>query len=288
MKLFIEFILIPWSGIFARFPRKLQFFCAQILGCIWFDIIRLRRKLIIANLTQAFPDWSRAKKISVGRKSVQHLCLSFFEYLIIYNYKPEMHKKYFEIHGNEVIDEQLKKGKGALLMTLHLGAIDFALLGFSGFGYKINATLKRIKNESIDQFVNDMRAKNKIKFIADRKNPFDIFRALKNNETVIFVMDQHMGKPHGIQVDFFGKKAWTAAGLAAFAMKTQMPVITIYNFRREDGKIEIGVLDPIELEVHSDREQTIKVMTQKYNDALEKVICMHPEQWLWVHRRWKD
>lgn len=288
MKFFINYILIPLSGVFSSLSRKGQFACAKILACLWFDIVRFRRKLIINNLSIAFPDWTMDKKVSVGRQSIQHLCLSFFEYMIIYNYDPKTHPQYFDIKNKNIIDEQLKKGKGALLMTLHMGAIDLALVGFTGFGYKVSATLKRIKDVHIDKFVNDMRDKNGIKFIADRKNPFDIFRALKNNECVVFVMDQHMGKPHGIQVDFFGKKAWTAAGLAAFAMKTQMPVIPLYNFRRDDGKIAMDVLEPIELEVNSDREQNIRVMTQKYNDALEKIIRLHPEQWLWVHRRWKD
>lgn len=288
MKLFISLILIPASSIFVNLSRRAQFFCAQILGCIWFDVIRLRRKVAIDNLTVAFPDWPMSKKVSVARKSVQHLCLSFFEYMIIYKYKPEYLNQYFDIHNKKKIDDQLAKGKGALLMTLHMGAIDFALLGFSGFGYKVNATLKKIQNEPIDKFVNELRAKHGIKFIADRRNPFDIFRALKNNETVMFVMDQYMGAPHGIPVKFFGKTAWTAAGLSAFSMKTQMPVIPVYNFRREDGKIEINALDPIELEVIEDREQNIKVMTQKYNDALEKIVRLHPEQWLWIHKRWKS
>lgn len=288
MKLFINYILIPASALFIKLPRESQWKWANALAFLWFDVIRLRRKMMIANIAVAFPDWSYEKRVSVARQSIQHLCFSFLEYLIIYHYKPEYLDQYFEIKNRHIVDDQLKKGKGALLMTLHLGAIDFALVGYSGFGYKVNATLKRINDVHIDKFVNDLRAKNNIKFIADRKNPFDIFRAIKNNEVVVFVMDQHMGKPHGIPVEFFGKKAWTAAGLAAFSMKTQLPVIPIYNFRRDDGKVVINTLDPIELEVHEDREQNIKIMTQKYNDALEKIVRLHPEQWLWVHKRWKD
>lgn len=288
MKFFINFIFKPFSGLFASLPYKLQFLVAQMMGILWFDLIRLRRKLIIQNISVAYPDWTLEKKISVGRQSIQHLCMSFLEYMLIYQYNDSKMDEYFEAKNLEPVRNQLKKGKGALTMTLHMGAIDFALVGFSASGFKVNATLKRINNEPVDKFVNELRAKNGIKFIADRKNPFDIFRALKNNETLIFVMDQHMGKPHGIQVDFFGKKAWTAAGLAAFAMKTEMPVIPIYNFRRADGKIAIDTMDPIELEVTDGREQTIRVMTQKYNDAIEKIIRLHPEQWLWVHRRWKD
>lgn len=288
MKLFINFIFIPLSAAFSRLSRRQQFFIAQVLGTLVFDIFRIRRKVAIQNLGIAFPEWSLSKRTSVARLSVQHLILSFLEYMIIYHYQKDTRDQHFEISNKHIIDEQLAKGKGALLMTLHMGAIDFALVGFAGFGYKINATLKRIKDESIDKFVNELRAKHNIKFLADRRNPFDIFRALKNNECVIFVMDQHMGSPHGIPVEFFGHKAWTAAGLAAFSMKTQMPVIPLYNFRREDGKICIDVLGPVELEVTEDREQNIKVMTQKYNDAIEKIIRLHPEQWLWVHKRWKN
>ena len=287
MKIFINFIFIPLSAAFSKLSRRGQFFIAQVLGVLVFDILRIRRQVAIKNIGLAFPDWPMEKKVSVARQSVQHLLLSFLEYMIIYHYKKDSRDKYFEISNKEIVDAQLAKGKGALLMTLHMGAIDLALVGFAGFGFKVNATLKRIKNKSIDKFVNDLRAEHNIKFIADRRNPFDIFRAIKNNECVIFVMDQYMGPPHGIPVEFFGYKAWTAAGLSAFSMKTQMPVIPLYNFRRDDGKICIDVLDPVELEVTSDREQNIKVMTQKYNDALEQIVRRHPEQWLWVHKRWK-
>jgi KDO2-lipid IV(A) lauroyltransferase len=288
MNFFINYIFIPFSRIFSKLGRRSQFMVAQVLGAIWFDILRVRRQMVINHLTIAFPDWPISKKISVGRQSVQHLCMSFLEYMVIYNYKPEQLKDYFEILNSDKINEQLKKGKGAMLMTLHLGAIDFAMLGFAGLGYKLNATSKDIKNKAADDFLQGVRAKYGVTSLRDRRNPFIIFKALKNNEVIIFVMDQFMGHPHGIPVEFFGKRAWTAAGLAAFSIKTQQPVIPVYNFRRDDGKVVINALDPIELEVGDDREQNIKVMTQKYNDTLEKIIRLHPEQWLWLHRRWKE
>lgn len=288
MKFFLNFIFIPVSGVFSKLPRRAQFFCAQVMGCLWFDVLRVRRKVVLSNLSIAFPEWPLKKKISVGRKSVQHLCFSFLEYMVIYNYKPEQYNDFFVVQNLDRIDNQLKKGKGVLLATLHMGAIDLALLGFAGKGYKLNATSKDIKNKATDDFLQNLRVKFGIKSLKDRRNPFVIFRALKDNEAVIFVLDQFMGRPHGIPVKFFGQTAWTAAGLAAFSMKTQQPVIPIYNFRRDDGKVVINTLEPIELEVAEDREQNIRIMTQKYNDALEKIVRMHPEQWLWLHRRWKE
>lgn len=288
MKFFLHFIFIPFSLIFTALPRSTQWFLAKILGCIWFDVLRVRRQMVINHLSLAFPDWPLDKKVSVGRKSVQHLCYSFLEYMILVNYRQEDRARYFEVTSRQHIDDQLAKGKGALLVSLHLGSIDLAVLGFASLGFRINITSKEIRNEVIAEFVQKLRARFNIVTLKDRRNPFLIFRALKDNEAVIFIMDQFMGAPHGIPVKFFGHKAWTAAGLAAFAIKTEQRVIPIYNFRRDDGMVVIGSLDPIELEVGPDREQNIKVMTQKYNDALEKIIRMHPEQWLWLHRRWKE
>jgi Kdo2-lipid IVA lauroyltransferase/acyltransferase len=288
MSFLIKAIFTPLSWFYSNLPRGVQILCADILGVIWFDVFRIRRKVILENLTLAFPDWEKKKKVSVGRKSVQSLCLAFCEYLILIQFEENQLQDYFEIENKNRIDEQLQSGKGALLMSLHLGTIDLALAAVNYFGYKVNATQKKIKTECIEQFIGQLRSKHGIKSIADRRNPFDIFRALKNNEALFFVMDQFMGRPHGIPVKFFGHTAWTAAGLAAFALKTKMAVIPIYNFRRDDGKIVIKTLEPIELEVQEDREQTISVMTQKYNDALEKIVRMYPEQWLWMHRRWKS
>jgi KDO2-lipid IV(A) lauroyltransferase len=103
-----------------------------------------------------------------------------------------------------------------------------------------------------------------------------------------------MGKPYGVRTSFFGKPAGTAYGLALFHMKTKSPVVPVYTYEGQDGKIHIIVESPVKSEVQSKeqeevqtREQTLVELTQRYTDKLESIVRRYPEHWMWVHRRWK-
>jgi len=182
----------------------------------------------------------------------------------------------------------LQKKEGVLVLSLHLGTIDLAPASLALLGYPLSITLKEIKNETINTFIDQVRRSKGVRPLADRRNPFEIFRAIKRGDLTVFVMDQYMGNPHGIEITFFGLPAGTASGLAGFSMKTQLPVIPMYNFRREDGKVYVCSLPPIYPETISDNfDENIRYNTQKYNDIIEKIVKKHPDQWMWVHRRWK-
>ncbi len=283
---FIKIILTPICFIFSILPRWSQEACANFLGIIWFDVIRLRRRVVLENLDLAFPHWEKEKKIQIGRKSIQNLCLSFLEYLLVFRFRPEWKDRFFKIQGFEGVDKELQKGHGVLMVSLHLGAIDFAMLGYLSFGYKMAITSKRINNKIFDELLMEKRKKEGITVIEDRRNPFAIFRALKDNKCLVFIIDQFMGIPYGIPVKFFGQTAWTAAGPAAFSLKTNLVVYPVYNYRK-NGQIILQAEEPIPVEIVGDHEQNIKHMTQKYNDRLEEIIRKYPEQWMWVHKRWK-
>ena len=105
-----------------------------------------------------------------------------------------------------------------------------------------------------------------------------------------FVLDQHMGRPFGVQTQFFGRPAGTAYGLALFQMKTERPVIPVYNYLSNDGKIHIVAEAPFEYRpelADKEREQTLVELTQSYTDKIEEIVRRYPDQWMWIHRRWK-
>ena len=119
------------------------------------------------------------------------------------------------------------------------------------------------------------------------RTPFEVLKAIGKNECVIFVLDQFMGKPYGIENTFFGRKTGTAYGLALFAIKTGSPVLPLYTYRDEKLRTHMVFLEEIPLEKIEDRDLQIKVMTQKYTDKIEEIVRQKPGQWMWVHRRWK-
>lgn len=122
-----------------------------------------------------------------------------------------------------------------------------------------------------------------------RKTPFEILRAIKDNEIVFFVNDQFMGRPYGVEVEFFGKKTGAAFGLAVFYTKTQSPIVPIYAFEGDDGKLHVKIDSEIEVDhlIREDREQTYALMTQEFTHILERIVRKHPSDWMWIHRRWK-
>ena len=99
-----------------------------------------------------------------------------------------------------------------------------------------------------------------------------------------------MGKPYGVATRFFGKETGTAYGLALFALKTKAPVVPIYSFVDDQGKIHLRCLEALDLSPFEGRErdEVMTEMTQMFNNVLESVVRKHPDQWMWIHRRWKE
>lgn len=274
------------------FPRKFLKILGWPLGFLWFDLFRFRRQVVIQNLTIAFPDWDEKRKVRTGRKSVYMLMENFFEFFLI----PQIDEKWLEknvvFEGLAHLDEALLQKKGVYLLSLHLGHGDMMASCLARKGYRVSIITKFFKNEFLNKVWFGVRGAQGVNCIPPHgeKTPFMILKALKIGGLVGFVLDQHMGRPYGVQTKFFGKPAGTAYGLALFHMKTKSPVVPIYNFEGDDGKIHIVAESPLfydhELE-EKDREQTLVELTQRYTDKLEQIVRKYPEHWMWVHRRWK-
>lgn len=263
-------------------------FLGALVGHLWFDILRIRRDVIDSNLQLAFPDWDEKKRIQVGRESCKNMGRGFIEYFIMPFLNEKNFDKYFTDKGWENYLKAKEEGKGVMILSLHLGSYDLLSAYLAHKGMPIHLISKEMKLEWLNDLWFGLRKSKGIKFISDRKAKFDIIKALKRKEVVTFVIDQFTGPPIGIESSFFGKKTGSPKGLALFHAWTKAPVIPLYNYRLPNNKIQMEVLEPVELELQEDRDQTVAIMTQKYNNILEEIIREHPEQWLWVHKRWKE
>lgn len=275
------------SFILYCLPNRLRYLGGDFIGILWFDILRIRRKIIFANLERAFPGIELKTKIRIGRSSCRGMGWAFMDYFIMpYLTKENLHN-YVETRGLEYLEEELNKGNGVLFLGLHLGSYDLIAVALGVLGYPLNLISKEFNYKWLNEVWFGLRKSKGVGFISDRKSTFDIFRALKNNEIVTFVLDQYMGTPLGIKTNFFSHPTGTAKSLAMFADKSKATCLPIYNYRNAQGKIILVVEPAIPFEVKEDREASVFYMTQKYNDYLEGLVRRYPEQWLWVHRRWK-
>ncbi|MGE0633838.1 MAG: lysophospholipid acyltransferase family protein [Pseudobdellovibrionaceae bacterium] len=284
-----KFLYHIFSWPFFVLPARVRYFFGDCIGILWFDILRLRRKIVLDNIKIVFPNSTENQRVTMGRQSLFHVGRSFMEFLTL----PQLDKKWAEqnvvIVDAEKVREYEKKKEGILFLSLHLGNGDMACAMLATLGYKLHLISKKFKVKWLNDYWFGVRQQMGTHFIEahGKRTSFDILKALSKGEHVIFVLDQYMGRPEGIPTQFFGRRTGTAYGMALFHAKTKAPVIPIYTMRGEDLKTYIYFGDEIKLEDRGDRDETIRYMTEKYNRALEEIILKKPEQWMWVHRRWK-
>lgn len=289
--------LIGWyfkilSFIVSSLPRPIRNAIGDAIGLLWFDVFRIRRQVAIENVGIAFPEASVTARTRIARESLRHMGRTLIEYCQFPFFKASDVNDHFEIEGAENVENALKGGKGAIFLTLHLGNGDFAIAALSRMGWPVNLISKEFKARWLNDLWFGMRRKHGTRFISPERSSFEILRALKRNEIVIFVLDQFMGPPVGVRTKFFGKETGTAAGCALMAERTKTPVIPCYTYRRGDGKAVIVFEAPFSAQDRypddSLSAKNVAVMTQLYTDKIESIVRRYPGQWMWIHRRWKE
>lgn len=286
-----------WTRVFSLslalsfwiFPLRLRWALGVFLGRLWFDVFKIRRFTILKNLSIAFPEDSKEQRLKIARASTNHICYNFVEFCLM----PFMNRQWLEsnvvFHGLENYVRAQECGRGVLMLSLHLGNGDVGLAALSIKGLKVNSISKKFKNRFANEFWFGVRERMGTRFLEPHGSnlAFDILKACRRKENVVFVIDQFMGKPYGIETTFFGRRTGTAYGLALFAMKTNAPVVPVYTYRDAQFRTHVVFEEEIRVEKIEDKDLQIRVMTQKYNDRLESIVRQHREQWMWIHRRWK-
>jgi KDO2-lipid IV(A) lauroyltransferase len=268
-------------------PLRGQLWLGDAIGFLWFDVLRIRRQVAIENLTRAFPDWPMEQKVRVARASVYHLGRTFIEFLRIPALQPKDWLQHFVIEGREHLDAALKKNKGAFLLTAHIGNGDWATVGLALHGIPIHIITKEFRSAFLNRLWFDTRRRFGTQYIPDRQSSLTILKLLKQNTAIAFMLDQFLGPPIGIETEFFGHKTGTPMGLALLAGRAGAAVVPTITRRLPDGRTCITFQAEIPFVEYSNKEETIQRMTQVYCDRIEDWVRKYPEQWMWVHRRWK-
>ena len=289
MRLWTKWFVKAISFSVWLIPLRLRWGIGVFLAWLWFDVLRLRRYTVMRNLQIAFPQWPDEKKYEVARKSMRYLCYTLPEFLALPMLsKKDIGKKIF-YHGEENYEKALTKRKGVLMLSLHIGNGDMGISSIAMKGIPAHLITKKFSNKIANEIWFGIRGSQGAQFIDPHgaKIAFEILTACKKNESVVFVIDQFMGKPYGIETTFFGKKTGTAKGLALFASRTEAPVIPVYTYRDDQLNTHVVFEPEIPMIENEDRDLQIQQMTQIYNNKVQELVERHPEQWMWVHRRWK-
>ena len=284
MNVLISFVF----RVFALLPNFLAVALGKFLGFI-LRIVGFRKKLIKENLKIARESFPDGYPKGFSKKIYRHFGLLFVEVLRQGFMNEKKFNKLFEVHGLENLDEALAAGKGVMSVSGHLGNWEFSVAHLAQLGYDIRLVVKDMKGVDNDFVYGLMRGRKGVGWIYKRKSVGEIFKAFKQNASVGFVVDQKCGEKEGVLVNFFGKPAYAYAGLYVLAKKKDAKVLPVYSWRDEnDLKHHVKILPAIDFIETGDTQEDIRVNTQNYVTIIENAIKEHPEQWIWMHNRWKN
>ena len=203
-------------------------------------------------------------------------------------YTAENTKGWLRTEGLENYLAAKERGKGVLVVTGHLGAWELSSFYHSLMGYPMGMVIRRLDNRKLDAFVNGIRCLHGNKVLHKDDFARGLLTAMRHGETVGILMDTNMRPPQGAFVEFFGQQACTATGLARVARKTGAAVLPGFVlWEPSEKKYVLHFGEEIEAPHTDDADADVMAATQLCTSAIESWIRRAPDQWLWIHRRWK-
>lgn len=286
MILFLKIV----SRILNLIPDSILNLISRALAWFFYEVIRFRRKIIEENLALAFGSEKKSDELSkIAAANYLHYAKVIFEILRSFTWTKNQYLSKTVLKGKENLEPLMNSKRGGVFLGNHLGNWEFAISTVAVHGVPVDVVVKKSKSSLGQKFLDCYRNRFGIGIFFETRSVKEIFSSINSGRFTGFVLDQFMGPPIGVPVNFFGKQAGTAAGLALFCEKRDLPIFPAYNYRDSEGKM-VTVIEP-QVEyglLAEDRDTRIYQRTQTYNDMMERIIRKHPEQWLWLHRRWKE
>jgi KDO2-lipid IV(A) lauroyltransferase len=275
------------SFILRPLPRAVVLALGRLLGGVYARFDRRHVAVAIDNLRHAFPDWDDARLQRTARDVYRHFGLVILDLVWMQDRTRETILGIVSFAGAENVEAALRPGKGFICATGHLGNWEVHAVGH-GFAFATAAVVGRpLDNPALDARLVRFRSSSGNAAISKRRALPDILRFLRANKPVAILMDQNVQEDDGVFVTFFGRPASTTPVAAAIAAKTGCAIVPGHSVLQPDGRYLVTYEPPLFFEDRGDRKADIARLTQDLTLRVEAWVREHPEQWLWIHRRWK-
>lgn len=278
----------------TKLEQQIKALPVSISGRFIYNFLPYRRRLVLANIDQVFDNQlNLSQKKYLAKAYYSHIAKSIKEALRLRFMSEKKLRDQVEVIGHENMLNVVAQNKGVLVVTGHFGNWEFAPLGgvlnFKEFKGQFHFIRRTLRFKALERLMFKRYYQAGLNVIPKKNSLEQVCVALENNHAVIFVLDQHASLVNrdGIAVEFFGKKAGTYRSLAMLARNTGVPVIPAAGYRLPNGKHVLEFHDPIPWKDYETTQESLYQNTLAYNQALEKIILKHPEQWNWMHKRWK-
>jgi len=240
------------------------------------------------NLEMALPELSAEERDEILRGVLRHLGWQLVEFCRMARYTRENTSEWIRTEGLNHYQAAKIRGKGVLVVTGHLGAWELSSFYHSLTGHPMSMVIRRLDNRRLDEFVNGIRCMHGNRVLHKDDFARGLLSSMRKGETVGILMDTNMTPPQGVFVKFFGRQACTASGLARVALKTGAAVLPGFMvWEPKEGRYVLHFGKELVFARTGNAEADILAATQRCTQAIESWIRRYPDQWLWIHRRWK-
>jgi Kdo2-lipid IVA lauroyltransferase/acyltransferase len=285
----LEFVLV-WAAVklLSLPPRSIARRMGAFIGRLALLLTPRLAGVGDLNLRLAFPEKSTVERQQILRQLYRNLGWLLAEFCQMPRYTPETTRSFIRYEGLEHYLAARDEGKGVLILTGHLGAWELSSFYHSLMGYPMSIVIRRLDNPLVDSLVNHIRCLHGNQVLHKDDFARGLLASMRRGETVGILMDTNMTPPQGSFVDFFGQPACTGSGLARIAMKTGarvLPGFLLWQEATQQYVLRFGA--PLCLAASGDVEADVLANTALFTKVIEDYIRQYPDQWLWVHRRWK-
>jgi len=278
------------AAVFHMFPIDLNLKTARLMGGIWYRVMARHRERARDHLRAAYGSRLSQRRIdAIALRSMQQMTMMAVECLFTPRLINEWTwSRYVQLKGIDQAVEVLLRRQGAILVTGHYG--NWELVGFTlaALGFPLVAVMRPLDNPYLNRYLMAIRARRGLDLLYKKGASQSAGEILSSGRILAFIADQNAGRK-GLFVDFFGRRASTYKSIGLLAIQHQVPILVGYARRTgERFQYEVGCNRVIRPDDWAGREDPLLWITQEYTRAIEEFVRQEPEQYLWIHRRWKS
>lgn len=261
-------------------------------GKVFYYLFPFRRGVVYRNLRRVFGDDLSKEEIRLMAQAYWgHFAKFFIEWVRSPFLTKKRKKAMVRVENIESPVQAHTRGKGVILLTAHFGNWEVATVSgigqFPQFRGLLHFVRREMRPKWFNAFITRRFRRAGFGTVGHKGSLEEILNLLEDGKFVVFVFDQHATGREGVVVDFCGHPASTFKSLAVLALSSGAPVVPTTTWREPDGSHVLRFEDPLPLREHERVGEEIRLNTRSYNEAIEKMLMRHPEQWIWMHRRWK-
>lgn len=284
VRAFAGFLSIAFSRLTALLPLSLARALGRVIGAALFALAPQVRRRALDNIRAAYGDTlTDQEQYAIARGAAMNVGIVAAEFAHIPRLTPSELGRWVDCEGLEYFDRE----RPGFCLGAHIGNWEWMAAVMAGVGFKVAEVVRPLDSPALNRYVDHIRTFHGVRTIDKTGGGQELIRLLKDGWLVGVLADQ-APRESAVPVTFFGRECWATVAPAMVALRARVPIHVVTMTRNADGRYTLRVSPQVELPRSGDFRQDILLITQRCQDLLEAEIRRHPDQWLWLHRRWKD